>query len=254
MTSGNVRVAVAGSRGRTGSAVAAALAQSPGMSVVGHLVREGADPMAKQYADLAALAAATKPDALVDFTVFPSSKAIALQAISLGIRPVVGTSGYRAADIEALRAACEAAKLGGVYAANFSLGAVLMMQFAALAARHFNYAEIVETHHAGKKDAPSGTALATARRIASAGKFNRPAAEIVKAEGARGAQIDGVGIHSLRLPGVISDQEVVFANDGEMLVIRHSTSSQTAFFAGVVTAVHAVMKLDHLIEGLEELM
>lgn len=250
---GAVRVAVAGARGRTGSVVTAALKRSPGIEVVATLVRVGGNGAAGEFADLARLAADASPDVLVDFTVFPVSKAIALEAIARGIRLVIGTSGYKATDIEELREASRRAGIGVVYAPNFSIGAVLMMQFARAAAPYFTHAEIIETHHTGKKDAPSGTALATARLIASAGRMQREASEIVRVEGSRGADVGGVGIHSVRMPGVVGSQEVAFANEDETLVIRHSTSTRVAFVAGVLRAVRAVTKLDHFVEGLEEL-
>jgi 4-hydroxy-tetrahydrodipicolinate reductase len=253
MTGTAVRVAVAGARGRTGSVVADALRHAQGVEVVGTLVRSNGDAQAKSFDDLQRLAADTHPDVLVDFTLFPTSKTIALRSVALGIRPVIGTSGYSTSDLDELRVACERAKLGAVYAPNFSIGAALAMQFAKAAAPYFEYAEIIETHHTGKKDAPSGTALATARLIASAGRARRAQSPLVKSPGARGADESGVGIHSLRLPGIVGIHEVRFANDDETLVITHSTSTRAAFIAGVVRAVRAVPSLDHLVVGLEEL-
>ncbi len=248
-----VRVAVAGARGRTGSVVTEALRRAPGIELVGTLVRSNGHVAEGEYADLARLAAAAKPDVLVDFTVFPDSKAIALRSISLGIRPVIGTSGYKTDDLEELRTASRQSKIGAVYAPNFSIGAVLMMQFAKTAAPYFSHAEIIETHHTGKKDAPSGTALATAQLIAGASRMQRSPSETVKVQGARGAEIGGVGIHSLRTPGVVGVHEVRFANEDETLVITHSTSTRSAFVAGVLRAVRVAKTLDHLVEGLEEL-
>ncbi|HEV2037990.1 MAG TPA: 4-hydroxy-tetrahydrodipicolinate reductase [Candidatus Eremiobacteraceae bacterium] len=254
MTPGKtVRVAVAGAHGRTGSIVTDALRRSPGIDVVGLLVRSGQSKVSSEYGDLGRLASETEPDVLVDFTVFPDSKAIALQAISLGIRPIIGTSGYKTSDLDELREASRRAKIGGVYAPNFSIGATLMMRFAKAAAPYFNHAEIIETHHTGKKDAPSGTALAAAQLIAAAARMAREPTEIVKAQGARGAEIGGVGIHSIRMPGVVGSHEVRFANEDETLVIAHSTSTRSAFVSGVLRAVRAAPALDHLVEDLEEL-
>jgi len=253
MTGTAVRVAVAGARGRTGSIVTDALRHAKGIELVGTLVRAGADANDKAFDDVRRLAAVTQPDVLVDFTLFPNSKTIALRSLALGISPVIGTSGYTPADLEDLREACEDAKLGAVYAPNFSIGAALAMQFARAAAPYFEYAEIVETHHTGKQDAPSGTALATARLIADAGRPRRAASAVMKSSGARGADEGGVGIHSLRLPGVVGIHEVRFANEDETLVITHSTSTRSAFIAGVLRAVRAVRSLDHLVIGLEEL-
>ena len=253
MTGTVVRVAVAGARGRTGSIVSDALGRAQGIELVGMLVRAGADASAKTFDDVQRLAADAQPDVLVDFTLYPDSKTIALRSLALGISPVIGTSGYTPADLEDLREACADAKLGAVYAPNFSIGAALAMQFAKAAAPYFEYAEIIETHHTGKQDAPSGTALATARLIAGAGHPRRAASAVMKSAGARGADEAGVGIHSLRLPGVVGIHEVRFANEDETLVITHSTSTRSAFVAGVVRAVRAVRSLDRLVIGLEEL-
>jgi len=248
-----LRVAVAGARGRTGSIVTEALRRAPDIALVGVLVRQSGVNTDVEFSDLGRLATETKPQVLVDFTTFPDSKAIALKAISLGIRPVIGTSGYQATDVEELREASRAAKIGAVYSPNFSIGAALMMQFAKAAAPYFSNAEIIETHHSGKKDAPSGTALATAKLIADAAHMERAQSEIVKAPGARGAEMEGVGIHSIRTPGVVGIHEVRFSNDDETLVITHSTATRLAFVAGVLRAVRAAPALDHLALGFEEL-
>src|ERR1700730_17509398 len=141
MTPGSaLRVAVAGARGRTGSIVTEALRRAPDIALVGVLVRQSGANTDGEFNDLARLAVETKPQVLVDFTVFPDSKAIALKAISLGIRPVIGTSGYQAKDVEELREASRTSKIGAVYAPNFAIGAVLMMQFAKAAAPYFSNA------------------------------------------------------------------------------------------------------------------
>jgi 4-hydroxy-tetrahydrodipicolinate reductase len=253
MVEGAVRVAVAGAKGRTGSIVSETLRQQSGIDLVATLVRDNAGADAQAFDDLTRLAQKTHPEVLVDFTTFPASKQIALQAVALGIRPVIGTSGYTTADISELREACQRAKIGAIYAPNFSIGAVLMMQFAKAAAPYFGHAEIVETHHTTKKDAPSGTALAAAQLIASAGHMQREKPTMLKADGATGADVGGVGIHSLRLPGVVGVHEIRFANHDETLVITHSTATRSAFVAGVIRAIRAVQSLDHLAVGLEEL-
>ena len=250
----SIRVAIAGASGKTGSVIGEALCNADGIEIVGRLVRDGKSKTPNDYASVPELKTGASPQVLVDFTVFPDSKRIALAAIEAGIRPVIGTSGYKAEDIDELRAACERHHIGAVLAPNFSPGAVLMMQFAQVAGRFFTTAEIIETHQLGKKDAPSGTALATAERIAQQGSFQHRAAEIEKAESARGADVKGVGVHSLRLPGVIASQEVLLANDDETLSIRHVTTSRRAFVPGVIQAIHAAATLDRLIVGLEDLL
>lgn len=249
-----VRVAVAGARGKTGRVVTAALEQAAGISVVAKLVRAQAQAQAAEFEDLQALAAAAQPNVLVDFTTFPASKRIALEAIGLGIRPVIGTSGYQPRDLKEIREASGEARVGAVYAPNFAIGAVLMFSFARSAARHFNFAEIIETHQQAKKDAPSGTALALAAAAGNAGSMRRAASQNIKLAGAMGAELAGVGIHSLRVPGAIARHEIRFANDWETLSISHDTTARAAFVPGVVAAVDAVMRLDHFVEGLEELV
>lgn len=252
-SNGAVRVAVAGARGRTGSVVTEALRKAPGVEVVATLVRPGAALSEGEYTSLESLAKTARPVVLVDFTKYPDSKSIALGAIALGIRPVIGTSGYHDTDLDELRLATRRAGIGAIYAPNFSIGANLMMQFARIAAPFFTHATIVETHHAGKKDAPSGTAVATAKIIAQASRMQRQVSDLVRVEGARGADVDGVEIHSIRTPGVVAKHEVQFANENESLTIAHSSSTRNSFVPGVIWAIEAAATLDHLIEGLGEI-
>jgi len=260
MTQADIRVAVAGARGKMGTTTIAALRSAKGVTYAGGLVRFSASTSGVEFDDLRRLIAHARPQVLVDFTHFPASKDIALAAIDAGVRPVIGTSGYGAPDIEALRAACSRTGVGCVFAPNFAIGAVLMMKFSAEAARHFHHVEIVEMHEAGKKDAPSGTAMATARRLASeraAAKlapFGRAPTALVRADGARGAEMDGIGVHSLRLPGVVSHQEVAFGGDGETLRIAHDSASRASFMAGVLIAVRAARDLKDFVDGLERLL
>jgi 4-hydroxy-tetrahydrodipicolinate reductase len=249
-----IRVAVAGARGRTGSVVVEALRAAPGLNVVGALVRPDGALGEQEYDSLANLAAQARPAVLVDFTVFPASKAIVLEAIARGMRPVIGTTGYGERDLQEVRAAADAARLGAVYAANFSIGALLLMRFAKMAAPYFGHAEVIETHHTGKKDAPSGTALALARTIGETGPHRRARAELLRVEGACGADVDGVGIHSLRLPGVLGVHEVRFAGEDESVSAAHTVTSRRAFVAGVTHAVRAVVSLNRFVEGLEDIL
>ena len=251
---GIIRCGVAGARGKMGRVAVEALSRADGIEYVGGLIRPGTPESKRDYDDVGEFLSKAKPDVVIDFTVFPDSKALALACIGGGVRPVIGTSGYAPADVEELCAACARTKTGAVFAPNFALGAVLMMKFAQEAARHYATAEIVEMHEAGKKDAPSGTAMATARRVAGVRRFERPPTEVARAPGARGASVEGVGVHSLRVPGVVAHQEVLFGGDGETLAIRHDSYARTSFMPGVLLAVRAVVKLDRLVEGLEELL
>lgn len=254
MPESDVRVAVAGARGKMGRVAVESLRRKEGVVFAGSLVRKPASAEADEFDSFDALLAARRPDVLVDFTLMPASKEIALAAIARGVRPVIGTSGYGESDIEELRAACAKSGVGALLVPNFALGAVLMMKFAAEAARHYRTAEIIEMHESGKRDAPSGTAMATARRIAESGTFERAPTTALKAKGARGAGIGGVGVHSLRLPGVVAHQEVRFGGQGEMLSIRHDSSSRESFMPGMLLAVRAAANATSLIVGLEGLL
>ncbi|HXM17556.1 MAG TPA: 4-hydroxy-tetrahydrodipicolinate reductase [Candidatus Tumulicola sp.] len=249
-----IRVGVAGAHGKMGLATVAALRAADDLEYAGGLVKPGTAQGADEFDAFVDLVQRAKPDVLVDFTVFPFSKELALAAIGRCVRPVIGTSGYSSDDIVELRAACERSRIGAVFAPNFALGAVLMMKFAAEASRYYKAVEIIEMHESGKNDAPSGTAMATARRLAKTGAFDRAQTKLTRAEGARGAALDNVGVHSLRLPGVVAHQEVLFGGVGETLSIRHDSFSRESFMPGVLRAVRAAPGLDRFVEGLEELL
>ena len=196
-----IRVAVAGHRGKVGSLLAAALQADPGIEYVGGVGTGD---------DLAAFLKKTRPQALVDFTRPSVALHNALAAVAAGAAPVVGTSGIPADGIDKLEVACKEKGLGGIVAPNFAIGAVLMMYLAEIAAPHFDAAEIVEMHHAAKLDAPSGTALATAKRLA-ARRGDKPFAhkkvEKETLAGTRGGEEGNIAVHSIRLPGFVADQE-----------------------------------------------
>jgi 4-hydroxy-tetrahydrodipicolinate reductase len=205
--------------------------------------------------DLAAGLASFRPDVAVDFT-HPSSAMPNLRAmVAAGVRPVVGTTGFTPADLDEARALCRDRSLGGLIAPNFSLGAVLLMRFAATAARWFPHVEIVELHHDRKADAPSGTALKTAELVARArGQAPIPRAEDVRIAGARGGQWEGVTVHSIRLPGLVAHQEVIFGSEGQVLTLRHDTMDRKCFMPGVLLGIREVPKRRELVYGLENLL
>ena len=160
-----------------------------------------------------------------------------------------------AAEVGELAAAAADQKLGGAVIPNFAIGAVLMVRLAEVAAPYFDAVEVVETHSPGKLDAPSGTALHTARRLAAArAGMSRPVPEKVTLEGTRGGDLDGVGIHSLRLPGVVADQEVVFGGPGQTLSIAHRTTSREAFMPGVIATVRAVATRRKFFRSLDQVL
>jgi 4-hydroxy-tetrahydrodipicolinate reductase len=196
------------------------------------------------------------PDVMVDFTIASATMPAARLAARRGVNLVIGTTGLTAEDIEEVETLCRDSDIGAVVASNFSLGAVLMIHLAKLAARYFDYAEVIEKHHEGKADAPSGTALATARAMVEArGKpFRYPALEKESLAGTRGGQLEGVGIHSVRLPGFLAHQEVILGAVGQTLTIRHDSISRESFMPGVVMAIKEVVKVKGLVYGLETLL
>jgi 4-hydroxy-tetrahydrodipicolinate reductase len=226
-----VRVAVAGTMGRMGTTAREAL-QGSGEYCCG-LARR-ADPQHSIF-DSFDQVLARKPDVLLDLTTQPGSYEIALEAVVSGLHTVVGASGWNDAQRAALGAAAQEHAVGALIVPNFSLGAMLMMRFAQQAARYFPNAEIVELHHAGKKDKPSGTAAETAARMELA---------------AGRAPV----IHSVRLPGLLAHQEVLLGGTGELLTIRHDSFSRESFVAGMLAAVRAVVHRRGLSIGLDSLL
>ncbi len=225
------RVAVAGALGRMGSVARAALQETGeyccGLARTAHPERDIVASLDEVFA--------RDPDVLLDLTTQPSSFEISLAAVSRGIPTVVGASGWAAEQRAALDAAARESGSGALLVPNFSLGAVLAMRFAEQAARFFPDAEIVELHHAGKKDKPSGTALETAARIERAGG-------------------KAVTIHSVRLAGLVAHHEVLFGAPGELLTIRHDSLTRESFVAGMLAAVRAVVHRRGLSVGLDSIL
>jgi 4-hydroxy-tetrahydrodipicolinate reductase len=207
------------------------------------------------YNDAARCFAETKPAVVVDFTNAAWTPTLADAALDAGVRMVIGTTGMDAAFIDSLERRCREQNLGAVVAANFAIGAVLMMYFARTASRFFDHAEIIELHHDQKVDAPSGTAKTTAELMRAERKapFVYPRTEKETIPGSRGAEYGGIAIHSVRLPGLMAHQEVLFGGQGQTLSIRHDSTGRDSFMPGVLAAVRAVMKEDHLVLGLDAL-
>jgi 4-hydroxy-tetrahydrodipicolinate reductase len=249
-----------------GSEVIKAVTAADGMEVVaavdpgadGVAIDDGAGGSVTCVASLAAAIADTRPDVMVDFTRPDAVEGNICTAMAAGVKCVVGTTGISEEALRELVAECTNPKNCLFVAPNFAIGAVLMMQFAEKAARHMPHVEITELHHDKKLDAPSGTAVRTARLVAAA-RGEAPDApgretELAGMEGARGALVDGVSVHSVRLPGLVAHQEVVFGGQGQTLTIRHDTIDRTSFMPGVVLAIREVMNRQGLIVGLENLM
>ncbi len=197
----------------------------------------------------------TPADVWLDFST-PSGVARNAQfAIARGMRPVIGTSGLTEGQQQALQEAANARQLGGIIAPNFGVTAVLMMKFAQQAATYLQRAEIIEYHHEDKRDAPSGTALNTARLIHEAQQIDEPQpATEQDSLGARGGDYHGIKIHAVRLPGFVADEEVIFGGPGETLTIKQSTTDRQSFMTGVRLAITAVMQRQDLVIGLEKIL
>jgi len=244
-----INVAVLGAKGRMGAETVKAISASTDLQLVAEI----------DLGDSLEQLATSEAQVVVDFT-HPDAVMKNLEfAINNGIHVVVGTTGFDDAKLNLVKSWLEKnPKVGAVIAPNFGLGAVLMMQFAAKAARYFESVEIVELHHPDKADAPSGTASRTADLITQARKSaSRPAMPDKTSsglQGARGAKVGDVPIHSVRLRGLVAHQEVLLGDQGETLSIRHDSIDRTGFMPGVLLAVREVVKTPGLTFGLEHLM
>ena len=253
----DLRIVVSGA-GKMGRQVGEAVLAAPGMAPVAYLdglATPGALDGLPLFNDPAAAIAETRPDAIIDFTNAEWAPRLAEAALASAVRLVIGTTGLSAAFMEWLEREAAARRTGVVVAANFAIGAVLMMHFARQAARFFDYAEIIELHHDQKVDSPSGTAKTTAEgMLAARGRpFTHTESEKEPLPGARGAELGGIAIHSVRLQGLVAHQEVLFGGLGQTLSIRHDTTGRDSFMPGVVAATREVMKLEKLVLGLDEL-
>ncbi len=243
----NIAVAVIGAAGRMGSAVCQAVEAADDLELVGRF------DLGDELGELGGA------DVAVEFSTPDASLGNVLHCVRRGVHAVVGTTGWTEDTLNRIRWALETSPGTGVLIApNFSLGAVLMMRFAAQAARFYESAEVVELHHPDKVDAPSGTAARTARMIAENRKDSGlppvPDATTTALEGARGADIDGVRVHAVRLRGLVAHQEVLLGGPGEQLTIRHDSFDRISFMPGVLLGVRRVAALPGLTVGLEPLL
>lgn len=244
------KVIVNGAFGRMGQITTKTINESKNFSLVGTL---------GHHDNLNAAIVEHQADIVIDFTHATTVYENALVIINAGARPVIGTSGLLPDQISKLQSICTEKKIGGIIAPNFSLGAVLLMKHAAEIARHFSAVEIIEMHHDGKLDSPSGTAIKSAEMIAkqlaqSPQNVNSPKPCHETLPGARGAQCQHIPIHAIRLPGLLAHESIIFGSTGETLTLRHDSISRECFMPGVLLACHKVMTLDSLIYGLENLL
>lgn len=240
-----MRVAVLGAKGRMGSEVVRAVEAADDLELVAAL--DAGEPLDLSAADVA-----------VDFTHPDAVMGNLRTCVQAGVHAVVGTTGFDEPRLAELRDLLAGTDLGVLVAPNFGVAAVLMMRFAAQAAPFFDSVEVVELHHAGKADAPSGTASRTARLVAQArrdaGAADMPDATTSGLDGARGADVDGVRVHSVRLAGLVAHQEVLLGGAGETLTLRHDSYDRTSFMPGVLLAVRGVAGRPGLTVGLEAML
>lgn len=263
-----IRVAIAGPRGKMGQEAVHTVMKEQGMELVAVLdYKEIGATLAELdffpdaydvpvFTDMAEMHAATGPQVLVDLTSPEAVYKHTKQAIQLNIRPVVGTTGFSDEELEELTALSDETKVGCIIAPNFAVGAVLMMKFAEQAAKYLPDIEIIEMHHDQKLDAPSGTAMKTAHLISSHRQTHEQGHvhEKETLEGARGANYEGMRIHSVRLPGLVAHQQVLLGGEGQLLTIRHDSFNRGSFMSGVVLSVKTVMATEKLIYGLEHII
>ncbi len=255
-----IKVLVNGALGKMGRTVLTTVRQQDDMELVGAVDVNGAGKTVEDVVvevDLATALAAHKPDVVVDFTrpdvVMQSLKVI----LNAGVNAVVGTTGFTQEDLAQVKKLAQQNQVGAMIAPNFAMGAVVMMKLAEEAAKYFPKVEIIEMHHDQKVDAPSGTAVLTAQKIAKIrGGFVQQgrADEVEKWEHARGADYEGMKIHSVRLPGFVASQTVIFGSMGETLTIKNDPVSRECYMPGVMRGIRAIVERKGLVYGLDQIL
>jgi len=260
-----ITVLVHGALGKMGREVVAAINRTPELELVGavdikatqgELTLPDDSKKVPLSSNLSSLLEICHPKVLLDFTISEAAMAAARVAIKKGINVVIGTSGLSEDNLTEIAQLSEANKVGAVVAPNFTIGAAVLLNAVKDAAKLFDYVDIIEMHHHEKVDAPSGTALATAKAMLQArGKpflYSKTKKETLS--GTRGGEVDGVAIHSVRLPGFVASQEVVFGGQGQTLSFRHDTIGRECYVPGVILAIKEVVKRQGLIYGLDALL
>ncbi|MEQ8963817.1 MAG: 4-hydroxy-tetrahydrodipicolinate reductase [Coleofasciculus sp. C2-GNP5-27] len=269
-----IPVVVNGAAGKMGREVIKAVSQADDMTLIG-AVDHNPNYMGQDVGEVAGCGALEIPilndlqatlvmatqeqvqGVMVDFTHPDSVYENVRTAIAYGVRPVVGTTGLTSDQIKDLGEFAEKASTGALIIPNFSIGMVLLQQAAIQASQYFDHVEIIELHHNQKADAPSGTAIQTAQQLAGLGKTYNPAKveETEKLAGARGSVAnDNIRIHSVRLPGLIAHQEVIFGAPGQIYTLRHDTSDRSCYMPGVLLAIRKVTQLKSLVYGLDKIL
>ncbi|MDX1917894.1 MAG: 4-hydroxy-tetrahydrodipicolinate reductase [Candidatus Caenarcaniphilales bacterium] len=261
-----IKVVVAGAAGRMGQETVRAILREGDLELVGVAGRRGSELIGQDIGEIISKRAIgvplqdnlkdlldrTKPDVMIDFTVPGTVFMNAQIALEAGARPIVGATGLSEEDLRELEKKAKFCDSAVLIAPNFALGALLMIECAKKIARYFEQVEIIELHHEKKVDAPSGTSIKTAHALASVRDFKHQ--ELSPDSPARGSKQHGIRIHSLRLPGLLAHQEVIFGSTGQTLSLRHDTLDRTAFMPGVVMATRKIMERKGLVYGLENLL
>ncbi|TYS58228.1 4-hydroxy-tetrahydrodipicolinate reductase [Sutcliffiella horikoshii] len=264
----NIKIILAGPRGRMGKEAVDLIHNTEHFQLVACLDRVNEGKLlsdvegfpnidAPIYNDPRTCFQEVEADVLIDLTTPEIGKINTKLAVEYGIRPVVGTTGFNEEELKELKDLAASKKVGVIIAPNFAVGAILMMKFAQMAAKHFQDVEIMELHHDRKLDAPSGTAIKTAELISKTREPKRQGhpEEEETIKGARGAETkDGIRIHSVRLPGLVAHQEVMFGGEGQSLTIRHDSYNRASFMSGVKLSVETIMNLEELVYGLENII
>lgn len=264
-----IRVIITGVAGKMGKETAkAVLAEAPSLKLVGAVDPRVAGIDLEEVTgipsgrgivvdkELRQVLESTGADVLVDFTNPQAVLSNSRTALEYGIAPVIGTTGLDQVEIAELQKISTKKGVAVLIVPNFAIGAVLMMEFARRAARYLRNVEIIEMHHDQKIDAPSGTALKTAQMIADERGFLKQGHpdEYEKVSGARGGKLEGIHIHSIRLPGMVAHQEVIFGDSGQLLTIRHDSLHRESFMPGVILAIRKIRSLKGVVIGLEKIL
>ncbi|TFE03069.1 4-hydroxy-tetrahydrodipicolinate reductase [Jeotgalibacillus salarius] len=261
-----ISVVIAGPRGKMGKEAVKLVENTQGMKLSAVIDRkynhqklsdiEGFSSDSRIYTDPEECFKAEQPDVLIDLTTPETGYLHAKTALLNGVRPVIGTTGFTQHELNELKDLSKSKQLGTIIAPNFAIGAILMMKFSQMAAKYFEDVEIIEMHHDQKLDAPSGTGLKTAEMIQEQRK-SKPQGHPDEKEtvaGSRGGDIDGIRIHSVRLPGLVAHQQVMFGGDGQLLTIKHDSHDRGSFMSGVKLCIHSVMNLEELVYGVENII
>lgn len=262
-----IKIVIAGPRGRMGREAVKLVENTAEFQLVGVVDRKQDDQVLSDiaslvhesvhiYTNMEECFQQERPDVLIDLTTPETGYIHTKTALTYGVRPVVGTTGFTKEQLEELKGIAEEKEIGCIIAPNFAIGAILMMKFSQQAAKYFANVEIIEMHHDQKLDAPSGTAVKTAEMIAENRRKQKQGHPDEKEmiQGARGADYDGMHIHSVRLPGLVAHQQVLFGSEGQTLTIRHDSYNRASFMSGVKLSIETVMSLSTLVYGLEHIL